>query len=219
MAKKKNKKVKIKKDNIFIVILVVIFVGLCITLGILVKNTFKKEQPEVVETQVVDKLDEYGYYLTDHNTEYYKEKYNELKDLLSSDKVDEEKYAKLISELFVIDFYDLNSKLSKKDVGGVQFIAKDYQEVFVKTASNDPEGMYYYVKSDLYGNRKQELPEIDKVEVLSVTKEPFKFDKLNDSNAYKVVITIDYKKDLEYPKTVTLVIAHTGKKLEIVEVK
>lgn len=218
MAKKK-KRVKVKKDNIFIVILIVILIGLGITLGILVKNTLKKPKQEVIETQVVDKLDEYGYYLTDHNTEYYKKKYNELKELLDSDKVDEEKYANLVAELFVIDFYDLNSKLSKKDVGGVQFVAKDYQENFVKTASNDPEGMYYYVKSDLYGNRNQELPEIEKVEVLKTTKEAFKFEKLNDSNAYKVVLTVEYKKDLGYPKTVTLILVHTGKKLEIVEVK
>ena len=218
MAKKK-KRVKVKKDNIFIVILIVILIGLGITLGILVKNTLKKPKQEVIETQVVDKLDEYGYYLTDHNTEYYKKKYNELKELLDSDKVDEEKYANLVAELFVIDFYDLNSKLSKKDVGGVQFVAKDYQENFVKTASNDPEGMYYYVKSDLYGNRNQELPEIEKVEVLKTTKEAFKFEKLNDSNAYKVVLTVNYKKDLGYPKTVTLILVHTGKKLEIVEVK
>ena len=217
MAKKK-KRVKVKFDNIIILILVVMLIGLGITLGVLVKRSFKKPTSDVVETQVVDKLDEYGYYLTDHNTDYYKKKYNELKDLLSSDKVDEEKYATLISELFVIDFYDLNSKLSKKDVGGVQFVAKDYQETFVKTAT-DMDGIYYYVKSDLYGDRKQELPEIKNVEVLKTTKEAFKFDKLNDSNAYKVVLTVDYKKDLGYPKTVTLVLVHTGKKLEIVEVK
>ena len=218
MAKKK-KRVKVKKDNIFIVILVIILVGLGITIGILVKNTVKAPKQEVIETQVVDKLDEYGYYLTDHNTEYYKTRYNDLKELLSKDNFEEEEYAKLLSELFVIDFYDLNSKLSKKDVGGVQFVAKDYQDNFVKTASNDPEGMYYYVKSDLYGDRKQELPEVEKVEILKTTKEAFKFEKLNDANAYKVVVTVEYKKDLGYPKTVTLVLVHTGKKLEIVEVK
>jgi len=218
MANKKKKKVKVKKDNIFIVILIVLLIGLGITLGILVKKSFKKPKAEVIETQVVDKLDEYGYYLTDHNTDYYKKKYNELKDLLSKDKFEEEKYATLISELFVIDFYDLNSKLSKKDVGGVQFVAKDYQETFIKTAS-DIDGIYYYVKSDLYGDRKQELPEIEKVEVLKTSKEAFKFNKLNDSNAYKVVLTVEYKKDLGYPKTVTVILVHTGKKLEIVEVK
>ncbi len=215
---KKNKKLKVKKDNIFIVFLIVLLVGLGITLGILVKKSFSKPKQEVVETQVVDKLDEYGYYLTDHNTEAYKEKYNELKDILSSDKVDEDKYVRTISELFTMDFYDLNSKLSKVDVGGVQFILSDYKDTFIKTATG-VDGMYYYVKSNLYGDRKQELPEVDKVEILKVENEPFEFEKIKDSKAYKVVLTVSYKKDLGYPKTVTLIIIHKDKKLEIVEVK
>ena len=213
---KKNKKVK--SDNIFILVLTILLIALIISLGILIKKTLNKPKSEVIETKVVDKLDEYGYYLTDHNTDYYKEIYNELKDLLSGNSIDEEKYVSLIAELYTIDFYDLNSKLSKSDVGGVQFISEYYQDTFIKTASGT-NGIYYYVKSDLYGDRKQDLPIVEKVEILSTEKQEYKYDKINDTNAYKVVLSIEYKEDLGYPKTVSLIFVHNGKKLEIAEVK
>lgn len=215
---KNRKKVRIKKDNVFICFLIVLLIGLIISMVILAKNILKKEKVEVVEVQVVDKLDEYGYYLTDHNTDYYKKLYNELKDTLSSEKVDEEKYVSLLSQLFTADFYDLNSKLSKNDVGGVQFVSSEYQDSFIKTASTTG-GIYYYVKSDLYGDRKQDLPVIKKVDVLSIENEAFSHESINDTNAYVVVLNVEYEQDLGYPKTVTLTIVHNEKKLEVVEVK
>ena len=93
-----RKKVRVKKDNIFICFLILVLIGLIISMVVLAKKTLKKEKATVAETQVVDKLDEYGYYLTDHNTDYYKSLYNELKDILSADKVDEEKYASLLAQ-------------------------------------------------------------------------------------------------------------------------
>ena len=48
--------------------------------------------------------------------------------------VDEEKYATYISQMFLADFYTLNSALNKNDVGGVQFVYKDYQEDFLKNS-------------------------------------------------------------------------------------
>ena len=141
MRKRKNNR-KIKKDNIFILILVIVLVALIISLVFMAKGILKKEKGTVQETQIVDKMDDYGYYLTDHNTKYYNELYDELKKVLSENPVDEEKYAKLIAQLFAVDFYDLDSKLSKSDVGGTQFIAEDYKDVFIKTA-NDIDGIYY----------------------------------------------------------------------------
>lgn len=216
MRKRKNNR-KIKKDNIFILILVIVLVALIISLVFMAKGILKKEKGTVRETQIVDKMDDYGYYLTDHNTKYYNELYDELKKVLSENPVDEEKYAKLIAQLFTVDFYDLNSKLSKSDVGGTQFIAEDYKDIFIKTA-NDIDGIYYYVKSDLYGDRKQELPVVVNAEVVSLKNTSFKYDKINDDKAYIVDINLTYEKDLGYQKSVSLTIVHNDKKLEIVEV-
>lgn len=217
MRKRKNNR-KIKKDNIFILILVIVLVALIISLVFMAKGILKKEKGNVQETQIVDKMDDYGYYLTDHNTKYYNELYEELKQTLAENPVDEEKYAKLVAQLFTVDFYDLNSKLSKSDVGGTQFIAKDYKDVFIKTA-NDINGIYYYVKSDLYGERKQELPVVVNAEVVSLKNTSFKYDKINDDKAYTIDINLTYEKDLGYQKSVSLIIVHNDKKLEIVEVK
>lgn len=217
MRKRKNNR-KIKKDNIFILILVIVLVALIISLVFMAKGILKKEKGNVQETQIVDKMDDYGYYLTDHNTKYYNELYEELKQTLAENPVDEEKYAKLVAQLFTVDFYDLNSKLSKSDVGGTQFIDEDYKDVFIKTA-NDINGIYYYVKSDLYGERKQELPVVVNAEVVSLKNTSFKYDKINDDKAYTIDINLTYEKDLGYQKSVSLTIVHNDKKLEIVEVK
>ncbi len=217
MRKRKNNR-KIKKDNIFILILVIVLLALIVSLVFMAKGILKKNKVVVQETQIVDKMDDYGYFLTDRNTDYYNSLYEELKSVLEADTVDEEKYAKLVAQLFTVDFYDLNSKISKSDVGGTQFIAQDYRDVFIKTAS-DIDGIYYYVKSDLYGDRKQDLPAVTKAEVVSLKNTTFKHDKVIDNKAYVVNINLTYEKELGYQKSVSLTLVHNGKKLEIVEVK
>ena len=216
MAKKKQN-VKIKKVNVLIVILVIILVALLITIGVLAKNILKKDK-KTAEPEVVDKIGSYGYYLTDRSTSYFKELYEELKALVRKDNFDEKEYASLIAKMFVADFYDLDSKASKSDVGGVQFVYDKFQDTFVKFAS-DSNGIYYYVKSDLYGDRKQTLPKVKSVEVTSVKNTKFTNKKYVDEKAYEVKTKVTYATDLGYPKSVKVVLVHNGKKLEVVEVK
>ena len=54
--------------------------------------------------------------MTENHTDYYKDLFKELKDLLSKEDYSDSKYAELVSKLFVADFYDLNSKLNKNDI-------------------------------------------------------------------------------------------------------
>ena len=88
----------------------------------------------------------------------------------------------------------------------------------IKTASTTG-GIYYYVKSDLYGDRNQELPSVKKVDILSITNDLFEYDNIKDDKAYIITLNIEYEKDLGYPKTTILTIVHNDKKLEIVEIK
>ncbi len=217
MAKKKVRN-RIKKDNILIAILTIILVVLILTLVILGKNILKKNNGSVSEVEILDRIDSYGYYLSDNNTEYYKKLFNELKSLLNSDNIDEEKYASLVAQLFTADFYDLDSKYSKNDVGGSQFIYGDYKDTFIKKASS-AEGIYYYVKSDLYGKRKQTLPVVKSVDIVSLKNTSYNYDKIKDTNAYEINVNVNYEKDLEYPKTVKLILVHNDKRIDIVEVK
>lgn len=218
MAKKKgNIKLKIKKINVALIVLSIIFAILATTLVILYKHSFKKKS-NVAEAEIVDKIETYDYYITDRSTEYFKKLYEELKKILNEEKLDEEKYVSKLAQLFAADFYDLDSKISKSDVGGVQFVYDSFRDVFVKKAS-DSNGIYYYVKSNLYGDRKQSLPKVKEVKVESVEKITFTNEPYEDKNAYEVKVSISYSNDLGYPSNVTLVFGHDGEKLEIVEVK
>ena len=216
MAKKKQN-TRIKKGNVILVILTVILVCLLIAIGLIAKDTLKKDK-KVAEPEVVDKIGSYGYYITDRSTTYFKKLYEELKSLVQKDNFDEKEYASLISKMFVADFYDLDSKASKSDVGGVQFVYDMYRDKFIKTAS-DSNGIYYYVKSDLYGERKQSLPKVKEVEVSSSKVIKYTNKKYVDNKAYEVKTKVTYSNDLGYPTSVKLVLVHNGKKLEIVEVK
>ena len=213
----KPKKSKLKRDNIFILIFSIILVALLITLGIMAKNIFTKEET-VEEAKVVDEIKDFDYKLTDHNTDYFKELFEELKKVLNEDEVDESKYATLVAELFVTDFYDLNSKLSKNDVGGTQFILPKYKDTMIKKATSY-DGIYYYVKSNLYGKRVQELPVVKKVEVNSLTNTNYKYGTINDPKAYKATVQVTYEKDMGYQKTVNITMIHNEEKLYIVEIK
>lgn len=217
MARKKSK-IKFRKDNLFILLLVIFLIALLIILFSLVKKTFKKSSGKVEDVKVVDTIDNFEYSLEDNKTDYYKKLFNELKEILSSDNVNEEEYAKIITKLFVADFYDLNSKSSKSDIGGTKFIHSDFQSQFEKKAKSK-EGIYYYVKNNLEGNRKQELPKVKNVEVVSLKKSVFNFEKIKDDNAFVVDVSITYEKDLGYQKNVTITLIHNNKKLEIVEIK
>lgn len=217
MAKKKSR-IKLRKDNLFILVLLIILIILLITLFSLGKKTFRKSNGKVEEVKVVDSIDNFEYTLEENKTGYYKKLFKELKEVLNSDNVNEEEYAKIISKLFVADFYDLNSKSSKSDIGGTKFIYSDFQSQFEKKAKSK-EGIYYYVKNNLEGNRKQELPKVKNIEVVSLKNSVFSFDKIKDNNAYIVDVSVTYEKDLGYQKNVSITLIHNNKKLEIVEIK
>ena len=159
-------------------------------------------------------IDKYGYTLNEYDSDYFKSLFEELKKCLESDEVDEEEYAKLLSSLFVTDFYSLEYAISKSDVGGIQFVYTDYQSSFTKKAKDT---VYAYVKSNVYGKRNQELPNVKEVEVKSIEKDNYKGNKIQDKEAYTVELNVIYEKDLDYPNTVTLTLAHVSDKLEIVK--
>lgn len=207
MKKKKKNKINLKRLIIVILVIIVVIFGI-----IVVKDKLfgKKEVQE--QAKVVDKLDKYGYELNDNETKYYNDLFKKLKEELNKDKVNEEEYAKLISQLFLADYFNLDNKISKNDVGGVQFVYKDYQTNFIKKSTDE---VYKYVESDIYKNRKQKLPSITNVEVLDISQDSFDYLEKTDENAYTVELKISYKEDMGYQQNVTLVLIHSGIKLEI----
>ncbi len=206
MAVKKRR--RIKKSALLIMIMLVTLVA-----ALVVKMTFfNKEKTSI--TKVSDEIKDYGYVLNDNETKYYKDLFGKLKKELSKANPDDEEYAKLVSQLFVTDFFNLDNKENKNDVGGTQFIYTSFQQDFEKLAKN---GIYKTVENNMYSNRSQELPIVTNTEVTNLEKTSYDYLDSNDSNAYIVTVEITYKKDLEYQDECTLTIVHANNKLEIVK--
>lgn len=204
---KKNKKMKMKKRRVLAVILVI---------GVLLGFFYFKTRNELQIVTVVGQIDSYHYTLENNATRIFKKYYKELEEELEDNKIDEENYASLISKLFVIDYYTLDNKVTNKNIGGVQFIHSHLQDSFITNASNT---VYKYVKNDLYGNRKQKLPEVNDVEIKSINEIKYENGEFQDSSGYEVVVSVGYVKDYDYPEEVTLTIIHEENKLVIVEVE
>ena len=123
--------------------------------------------------------------------------------------------------MLVLDFYNLDNKMSKNDIGGTQFIMDNYRSNFILEAS---ETVYKYIEHNVYGNRKQELPKVKEVSVESVNTNTYKYNNITDDKAYIIKVKVSYEKDLGYPTSVVVKLLHTkmenGKtKLEVFYMK
>ena len=208
-------KKSVKKKIDFLVIAVVILIVAAI--GFFVYKRFFVSEKTPTTVKVVDKIDDYGYELEEDAPKLYKDLYENLRDLLQKEEFDEKEYASLVSRLLVVDFYNLDNKISKNDIGGVQFIRSDQQKNFILEAS---ETVYKYIEHNVYGNRTQELPIIKDVETLNVKETTYKYKDINEEKAYKVTVNVSYEKDLGYPSEVTVVLIHNSensKKLDVIK--
>ena len=106
--------------------------------------------------------------------------------------------------------------MTNQDIGGIQFLYDDIQDNFKLKATDT---LYKYVKSDIYGNRSQELPMVKDVEIESIENIDYSYLDEEDKNAFEVKAKIIYKKDLGYDVEKILVIIHDDIKLSIVEIK
>ena len=203
----RKKKVKLNKKRVLAVVLV---------LGVLLGLFYLKSRQKLQVVSVIGTIDNYSYTLESNSTRLFKKYYKQLEEELEDKKIDEENYASLVAKLFVIDYYTLDNKITNKNIGGVQFIHSNLQDDFISEASNT---MYKYVKSNLYGNRKQKLPEVNNVEVSEIKEIEYNNGDYVDNSGYEVIVEVGYVKDYEYPKMVTLTMIHEDIKLVIVEVK
>lgn len=196
-----------KKIVICIILIIVIILGVIAYMAL----PKKEEEPQV---KVIRNIKEYDYSLNDNETELYKEEFDNLYNILDSDEVNYDEYAKCVAKLFIIDFYTLDNKLSKNDIGGSDFIKPVMRDNFIEEARSK---FYKYleVKSK---NRTQKLPVVSEITEVLVENTTFTYsDKTVDENAYKVTISWDYKEDLGYEKETKMILVKENKKLYIVE--
>ena len=205
-----------KKSKIALIISVILIV--LITIGIILITNKQKTKEEVETVKVINKVDKYGYQLKETKSKRYKKMFEELKEILQEETVDEEKYVSKITEMFIYDFYTLDDKAAKTDVGGVDFVYKDVLENFLINAQDT---FYKYVESNIYNNRNQQLPEVDTITINAITKETFAYGTKNDDNAYIINVSWTYTSEdfSSYQNNAKLVFIHDENKLCLVELK
>lgn len=209
---KLKKSVK-RKLIIALILIVIVVVGVVVVI-----NLPKKENEKAEEVKVVNEVEKYGYQLKETKSKKYKKMFEELKDILSEETLDEQKYVSKITEMFIYDFYTLDDKSAKTDVGGVDFVYKDALSNFLVNAQDT---YYKYVESDIYNNRNQQLPIVDQVTVEAIAQQPYAYGTLNDDKAYVVKASWTYTKEqfATYQNQAQLVFIHDGVKLSLVELK
>ncbi len=206
---------KLKKSvkRFLLIILILIIVLLAIYYLLFYNNKQTKK------VKVLNSISEYGYQLNDNKSKEYKELFSSLKKILKNENVDEEEYVKTIAKMFIFDYYSLDDKMSKTDIGGSDFVHKDALVDFLEKSQDT---MYKYVETNLYGERKQNLPTVKEVTIKSVTKQPFTYKESVDENAYVVEVEWEYTNTSTsngYQDNATMTFVHEDKKLSLVEIQ
>lgn len=199
------------KKKIFLIIAIAI-VALALIVTLVIK--LWPESNKKTEVKVINKIEAYGYILEDNETSLHKDYFEDLVKVLKEKEIDEEAYAKLLVQLFVSDFYNLENKLSKNDIGGVQYILTDAKENMILKAKDT---IYKYVESNFDEKREQKLPVVSGVEITNIEKSKFKYDDTTDNDAYEVTATWEYKEDLGYQTSATFILVHENSKISIAQ--
>lgn len=174
-----------------------------------------KPKKAAVEIKVLDSLDEYGYSLSDKDTDQFKDEYNVLKDILNEKKVNKEKYAEQVARMFVMDLYTISTKVNKLDIGGSEYFYIDKVSMFELKVMDT---LYSNLLDNTYGDRSQELPTVKSVETISVEKGTYTVGA-EEKEAYIVKVKWTYEKDMGYDSvgTVTLCKENDSKRISVVE--
>ena len=201
---------KKKYKRILIIILIVVLLAIIsfVIYKILLNN---KTEEEVVN--VVDSISEYGYNLDDRDTELMKSVYEELKNILNSDEIDYELYANTLAKLFVIDLFTMDNKINKYDVGGSEYVYPDALENY---KLNVEDTLYKHMENNSSGKRKQELPEVSSIEVLSNETDEYTIGE-NSFDSYIVNLSWQYVSDLGYDNNALITLINLDNKLYVVE--
>lgn len=208
-----KKKRRVKTGAVILGFLIIIF-GILIYCILTLTGSLKGVKQE--EIKIISTIPEYNYNLDETSSSYVSELFTSLKEELEKEQIEEEAYAKLVSQIFLADFFTLNSALTKNDIGGVQFVLTSYKDTFIKKAKDT---VYRYVENNMEEKREQDLPVVSEVEVKSIEKKTYSSTAITDTNAYYVTCVLHYKEDLGYQEYANLILVHQNNKLEIAVMK
>lgn len=201
---------KYRRVLLFFLILFII----CIIIILMVKF-FHNLNTSSKKINVVDSVENYDYVLEDRDTVLYKNLFNELKTLLKEDSINQEKYAELVSKLFVVDLFTLDNKLSKYDVGGIDFVYPDNLDNYKLDVE---ETLYKTIVNNADGKRRQNLPIVKDISLESIEKGTFKI-KDQEQDSFICKLSWKYEKDDGYEDNAIITLVTKDKKMYIVEYK
>lgn len=196
----------IKKNKVTVFFTIVLLV-LCGLLLFKMKNIRGTKQT----VKELKSIKEYGYKLYDNETKLGIKKFEELAKLLEKENFSEEEYAKLVAELFVIDFYTLDNKLTNKHIGGLQYVDPDIKENLIEKATDT---YYKGIENKLVGKRKQKLPIVKSIKTDEIKQAAVSTDPLG----YLVKVSWDYEKGDGFQKQATISLVHQDKKLYLYKI-
>lgn len=200
-----------KRYKIGLIVIGVLLVGV-ISIGVFrVLFNNEEEHGEANVSNVISNINDYGYTLDDRDTNYMKETFHELEDILNSTDVDYTLYANTLAKLFVIDFYTLDNKINKYDVGSLEYILSSSVDMFRQKAIDT---VYRDVIDNTYRDRIQDLPEITNVNILDTEETTFTLNE-EEVSAIKVTMNYEYKEDLGYDTEGTIYFVRNAQKLEV----
>lgn len=173
----------------------------------------KEEQPPTInEVKITNNIENYGYTLEDRDTELFKEKFEELQQLLK-EEYEKEEYLKLVSQLFIIDLYTINNKISRYDIGGLEYV---YNAALPSFKSVVESSIYKTVENNIDGKRTQNLPEVASIEVNETSEMTYQMPDESEVSGYRVKMTWAYKEDLGYDTEGVLILIPDNNKLAVV---
>ena len=197
---------KKRYTSIIIILVILLILGI---IGFIYLN--KDEEKSVIKVERT--IPGYEYTLEENEIEIYKDTFKKLESILDEEEIDKEEYAKCISELFIIDFYTLDNKLSKNDIGGVQFVYPSIKDNFVEKARST-----FYKYLEVKEGRTQSLPVVSEITSVLAEKTLFKVkDTKENKEAYKVSISWEYEEELDYEKEAIIYVVEENNKLYIIE--
>ena len=202
-----------KYKIILIVLAVIIMIGIGISCYFFLFNKKPEEQLPVNEVKVTNTIEKYGYNLDDRDSELFKSKFDELKTLLDTENYDIEEYVSFVSELFVIDLYTIDNKISRYDVGGLEYVYTDAVSSFQSVAENS---IYKSVENNLDDTRIQDLPEVLDIVLDSIKETTFTMPDESVVDGYAVKLSWEYVENLGYDTAATLILIPDNQKYGVV---
>ena len=125
-----KKKRKLKPFTIICIILLLI-TGISFAIYHFVFSNTSEETPPPNVATVTNKIEGYEYTLDDRDTKIFQENFKKLKENLENEQINMDEYVESISKLFIIDLFTIDNKVSKYDIGGLDYLYDGAKESFL----------------------------------------------------------------------------------------